>query len=90
MSDPLPSRPVQTPDIERERRLDEIRREAEKRGQLQVVAEPPQGAPFPAGYARQRLLRDSAVEATTLDVGDPALLFCGRRSWCCCRNRRDC
>ena len=47
MSNPLPSRPVQSMDIEREHRLDEIRREAEKRGEMQVIAARPQRAPFP-------------------------------------------
>lgn len=47
MSDPL-SIPSRDPrDLERERRLDDIRREAEKRGQLQVVSPRPVGAPFP-------------------------------------------
>ena len=47
MSAPLPSRTRELSDIDREHRLDELRREAEKRGQLQVVAARPQGAPFP-------------------------------------------
>ena len=34
-------------DLSRERRLEEIRRQAEQRGQLQVVGPPPAGAPFP-------------------------------------------
>jgi hypothetical protein len=34
-------------DLARERRLEEIRRQAERRGQLQVVGPPPAGAPFP-------------------------------------------
>ncbi len=47
MSDPISIRPVDQVDLARERRLEEIRREAEKYGQLQVVAERPQNAPFP-------------------------------------------
>src|SRR5579859_4249393 len=34
-------------DFARERRLEEIRRQAEHRGQLQVAGPPPAGAPFP-------------------------------------------
>ena len=45
----LPSE--ETLDLERERRLDEIRREAEKGGHLRVVAARPQGAPFPQATA---------------------------------------
>jgi hypothetical protein len=51
MSGPVPIRPAQALDLERERRLDEIRREAEKRGQLQVVTTRPAGAPFPQATA---------------------------------------
>jgi hypothetical protein len=47
MSDPVPTPPAEPLNLARERRLDEIRREAEKRGQLEVIAERPQGAPFP-------------------------------------------
>lgn len=48
--------------VERERRLDEIRREAERRGQLQVVSAPT-GAPFPQaspehGYYEIPLLKE--------------------------------
>ena len=44
MSDPIPISEI---DLNRERRLEEIRREAETRGQLRVVGKPPSGAPFP-------------------------------------------
>lgn len=49
--------------VAREQRLDEIRREAETRGQLQVVASRPQGAPFPQassehGYYQTPLLKE--------------------------------
>ena len=39
--------------LERERRLDEIRREAERRGHLQVVTSRPLGAPFPQASPEQ-------------------------------------
>jgi Polysulphide reductase, NrfD len=50
-------------DEQRERRLDEIRREAERRGQLQVVSARPEGAPFPQasvehGYYEIPLLKE--------------------------------
>jgi polysulfide reductase-like protein len=51
MSDPVRTPPEETLNLEREHRLDEIRREAEKRGQLQVMAARPQGAPFPRATA---------------------------------------
>lgn len=47
MSDPVQISPEETLDPQREHRLDEIRREAEKRGQLKVIGTRPQGAPFP-------------------------------------------
>lgn len=47
MTDPIPIRETSTQDRAREERLDEIRREGERRGQLQVVGPPPAGAPFP-------------------------------------------
>ena len=40
-------RPMEPFDSPRERRLDEIRREAETRGRLQVIGKRPSGAPFP-------------------------------------------
>lgn len=51
MSDPVPIPPEERLDLEREHRLDEIRREAEKRGRLEVVTTRPQGAPFPQATA---------------------------------------
>ena len=45
MSDP--AMPLRNVDAAREQRLQEIRREAERRGQLQVVSTRPAGAPFP-------------------------------------------
>lgn len=47
MSDPYPLSEMDERSLARERRLDEIRREAERRGQLQVVGPAPAGAPFP-------------------------------------------
>lgn len=47
MSDPFQIPPAETLDSKREHRLDEIRREAEKRSQLQVIAARPERAPFP-------------------------------------------
>ena len=47
MSDLLPLRDMDERDLQRERRLDEIRHEAEQRGKLQVVSPRPSGAPFP-------------------------------------------
>jgi hypothetical protein len=49
--------------VQRERRLDEIRRDAERRGQLQVVSARPIGAPFPQaspehGYYQLPLLKE--------------------------------
>lgn len=62
MSNPIQVPPAETLDSKREHRLDEIRREAEKRGQLQVIAARPVGAPFPqatpeAGYYGIPLLK---------------------------------
>ena len=55
-----PSRNV---DLHRERRLDDIRREAETRGQLEVISKRPAGAPFPQaspenGYYQIPLLKE--------------------------------
>ncbi|HZQ94604.1 MAG TPA: NrfD/PsrC family molybdoenzyme membrane anchor subunit [Candidatus Sulfotelmatobacter sp.] len=47
MSDLLPLRDMDERDLQRERRLDEIRREAERRGQMKVISTRPAGAPFP-------------------------------------------
>ena len=47
MSDPISIPPAEPIDLAREQRLDEIRQEAEKRGQLQVIGARPQDAPFP-------------------------------------------
>lgn len=46
MSDPFPMREISARDLARERRLEEIRQEAERRG-MQVVSKPVVGAPFP-------------------------------------------
>lgn len=51
MSDPVPIRTAGALDPNREHRLDEIRREAEKRGHLQTVTPRPAGAPFPQATA---------------------------------------
>lgn len=63
MRDPSPLRDWNSHDLERERRLDEIRREAERRGQLKVVTSRPAGAPFPqaspeTGYYGIPLLKE--------------------------------
>jgi len=63
MSNLSPLRDRNSHDPERERRLDEIRREAERRGQLNVVAPRPSGAPFPqaspeTGYYGIPLLKE--------------------------------
>ena len=63
MSDPSPLHEMEPSDLERERRLDEIRREAETRGRLQVVTTRPAGAPFPQaspenGYYQIPLLKE--------------------------------
>lgn len=47
MSDPYPLTEMDEQTLARERRLEEIRRQAEQRGQLNVVGPPPAGAPFP-------------------------------------------
>ncbi len=47
MSDLLPLRDMDVGDPRREQRLEEIRREAERHGKLQVVSTRPAGAPFP-------------------------------------------
>jgi hypothetical protein len=62
MSDSVP-RPMEPFDSPRERRLDQIRREAETRGRLQVVGKRPAGAPFPqaspeSGYYGIPLLKE--------------------------------
>jgi len=62
MSDPIPIRPDNAESLRRERRLDDIRREAERHGQLQVVGARPAGAPFPQaspenGYYQIPLLK---------------------------------
>lgn len=63
MRDLSPSGERNSPDLERERRLDEIRREADRRGQLKVVTSRPSGAPFPqaspeTGYYGIPLLKE--------------------------------
>src|SRR5947209_19290572 len=62
MSEAYPMPELSAEDLERERRLDAIRQEAEQRGQLQVVGTRPAGAPFPQatpenGYYRIPLLK---------------------------------
>lgn len=62
MSDADPMRELNAHDLEREHRLDQIRQEAERQGQLQVVSTRPSGAPFPQatpenGYYRIPLLK---------------------------------
>jgi hypothetical protein len=62
MSDPIPIRPDDADSLRRERRLDDIRLEAERHGQLQVVGARPAGAPFPQaspenGYYQIPLLK---------------------------------
>jgi hypothetical protein len=47
MSEPSSIPEMNSRSLDRERRLDEIRHEAERRGQLQVVSSRPSGAPFP-------------------------------------------
>jgi hypothetical protein len=51
MSDPLPIRSFDPSAEQRERRLDEIRREAELHGELHIVSRQPAGAPFPQATA---------------------------------------
>lgn len=63
MSDLRRLRSMDSRDLQREQRLDEIRREAERRGQLQVVNKSPSGAPFPqaspeTGYYGIPLLKE--------------------------------
>ncbi len=62
MSDPV-LRPMEPLDPHRERRLEEIRREAETHGRLKVVGKQPAGAPFPqaspeSGYYGIPLLKE--------------------------------
>lgn len=62
MSDLLPLRDMDERDLQRERRLEEIRHEAEQRGKLEIVGRKPSGAPFPQaspenGYYRIPLLK---------------------------------
>lgn len=63
MSDPVPLRDMDDRSLEREQRLENIRTEAERRGQLQVVGARPAGAPFPqatpeTGYYGIPLLKE--------------------------------
>jgi hypothetical protein len=51
MSDSVPIQGFEGEEVKRERRLEEIRREAEKHRQLQVVGTRPSGAPFPKASA---------------------------------------
>jgi hypothetical protein len=60
MSDPVSNL---ASDLQRERRLEEIRREAERRGKLEVIGGRPAGAPFPqatpeTGYYKIPLLKE--------------------------------
>ncbi len=62
MSEAYPLRELSPAEVERERRLEAIRREAETRGKLEVVGTRPAGAPFPQatpdnGYYRIPLLK---------------------------------
>jgi hypothetical protein len=62
MSNPLPPRDPDNTDLKRERRLDEIRREAERHGQVNALGTRPVGAPFPQatpknGYYGMPLLK---------------------------------
>lgn len=62
MSDPRPLHEFSVEELQRERRLDEIRQDAERHGQLQLVGARPAGAPFPQaspenGYYRIPLLK---------------------------------
>lgn len=62
MSNPLATRNVSA-DLDRERRLEEIRRQAEQQRQLQIVRDRPAGAPFPQaspenGYYQIPLLKE--------------------------------
>jgi hypothetical protein len=62
MSDPVQLGNL-APDLQRERRLEEIRREAERRGKLEVLGGRPLGAPFPqaspeTGYYKIPLLKE--------------------------------
>src|SRR5947209_6698411 len=63
MSDPVRLADVYEPDPQREVRLEEIRREAEKKGQVQAQGVRPSGAPFPQatpenGYYQIPLLKE--------------------------------
>jgi hypothetical protein len=62
MSEAYPLRELSGDELERERRLDAIRQQAQQRGQLQVMGMHPAGAPFPEatpenGYYRIPLLK---------------------------------
>ncbi len=62
MSDPLPA-PNATRDLARERRLEEIRQQAEQQQPFQIVGNRPTGAPFPVaspetGYYQVPLLKE--------------------------------
>jgi len=52
MSDPSTLHESEARALERERRLDDLRREAERQGQLRVVGDRPAGAPFPQATAQ--------------------------------------
>src|SRR5579885_845159 len=62
MSDPRHLHEFSAEELQRERRLDEIRQDAERHGQLELVGTRPAGAPFPQaspqnGYYRIPLLK---------------------------------
>jgi hypothetical protein len=62
MSEAYPLSELTPEEVQRERRLEEIRREAQQHGQLEVVGVRPRGAPFPQaspedGYYRIPLLK---------------------------------
>ncbi len=76
---PIPVIPNRTPDQESERRLLEIRKEAETRGMVSGKGILPEGAPFPRATPQTGYYGIPTAERTAVDLGGPTLLFRGRR-----------
>ena len=79
MSDPLQHPTTGYIDLTREKRLFELRREAEKKGHVGGAGIRPAGAPFPVASPRDRVLRLAAAETAGVDLADSPILLCRRR-----------
>ena len=88
MSDSLPV-PNPTGKLSREDRLNEIRRQVEREGRLEIVGDRPAGAPFPQASAENGYYRIPLLKEAPWTWEIPPVLLCRRSGRRCRRHWRN-